>query len=115
MSIRGQSPDAWRGRWRQGACPIHGKGFIDDAESTAPPQPAGVLDVFVHVRCPDPECTLRATQWPGKDEQHSFYGLRDGVDVIRVALTESGDIDYQASTRPGAHARSVRTSWPLNE
>ena len=113
MSIRGQSPDAWRGRWRQGTCPIHGKGFVDDKDNPAPAKTAGVDESYLEVKCPDPECTLRATQWPGKDQHHSFFGLRAGSDALRTALTQSGDIDRETSSRPGAHARTVRTSWPL--
>ena len=113
MSIRGQSPDAWRGRWRQGTCPIHGKGFVDDKDNPAPAKTAGVDESYLEVKCPDLECTLRATQWPGKDQHHSFFGLRAGSDALRTALTQSGDIDRETSSRPGAHARTVRTSWPL--
>jgi hypothetical protein len=115
MSIRGQSADAWRGRWRQGTCPIHGKGFVDDLDAAAAPTIAGAPGGGVAVRCPDPGCVVRATQWAGKDALHAFFGMSAAPDELRTALAQSGDIDHQTSARPGAHARAVRVGWPTGE
>jgi hypothetical protein len=104
MAIRGQNPDAWLSRWRQGCCPVHGVGFIDEKGATV----AGAIAVM----CPRDECPVRATQWPGKDASHALFGWRAGPDDIKRALSR-GDIADDG--RPGAHARSVRIAWPLED
>ena len=69
-------------------------------------------DHSVAVGCPREGCTVLACQWPGKDGSHSFFGWLAGPDEIRAALAHGGDIATEGP-RPGHHARSVRTAWPL--
>jgi hypothetical protein len=90
-----------------GACPIHGRGFTDD-------KGAVVVAGAVAVMCAETDCSVRALQWPGKPE-HSFYGLLEASADIVTALTASGDIHHEDKTKPGPHARTMRTSWPLGK
>jgi hypothetical protein len=119
MSIRGQSNDAWIARWRGGTCPVHGVGFLEERPDSAPTgtssdarwQDGASSSSAKAVKCPREECTVRATQWPGKDAQHSKHGWVDGPAEIRALLVKSGQIDDDG--KPGRWAADARTSWPL--
>lgn len=112
MSVRGQTPEAWLARWRRGDCPVHGGGMVDEeAAPNAVDEHGGAAEGRA-ARCARAECSLRACRWPGKDASHSFFGWLAGPEEIRAALAGAGDIE-DGGPRPGHHARSVRTAWPL--
>lgn len=95
-------------RWRRGDCPVHGTGLVDDvaAATAAPPAENDGFPVM----CTHLECDVRAWRWPGKDDSHALYGWRSGPEPIRAILAKAGDIENGGS-RPGHHARSIRTTW----
>lgn len=109
MGVRGQSHEAWLSRWRDGACPVHGVGFIDDPEA-GPAADGG----FVAERCPREECSVRVARWPGPDRHHASYGWRDGPEEIRALLAKAGDVEAEGQ-KPGRRGRVVRISWPLED
>lgn len=122
MKVRGQHTNAWLSRWRQGTCPIHGRGLVER------PQPADaanaddddfdgdaeVAEQMVEVACTKDACTVVVAQWPGKNQWHSLWGWLEGPDDIHAALVKAGDIPPEGP-RPGHQARMVRTGWPLGE
>mgnify|MGYP001544587036 CR=1 FL=1 len=114
MSVRGQNNEAWLKRWRDGACPIHGRGFVVDTSASAAAATAGPADAFVRVRCAVDECDVRAARWPGTDEHHASFGFLAGPDNVRALLAKAGDVDA-SSPAPGKRARMVRISYRLEE
>ena len=107
--MRGQNNEAWLARWRDGACPVHGRGFLDDDDEVADPVGA---DVARALKCSILECTVRVARWPGADDHHASLGGRAGPEEIRALLVKAGDVDGD-SARPGKRARVVRTSYRL--
>ena len=104
MRARGQSQEAWLSRWRDGACPIHGTGFVADVDGP---------DHTV-VRCSKEDCVLRAARWPAQDEHHASFGWIAGPDEIRALFVKAGDIEVD-SAKPGRRGRIVRISYRLEE
>jgi len=107
MSVRGQNNEAWLSRWRDGACPVHGTGFVVDTHAPA-------AEGYVAVRCAVDECDVRAAQWPGKDENHASFGFIAGPEPVRALLAKAGDVDA-AGDKPGPRARMVRIAYRLEE
>ncbi len=120
MKVRGQHSTAWLSRWRQGTCPIHGRGLVERESSHAEhaddddDDDLDAEESMVEVACTKEGCTIVVAQWPGKNRWHSVWGLIDGPEEIRTALAKGGDIPSEGH-RPGHQARMVRTSWPLGE
>ncbi len=107
MKVRGQNSEAWRSRFRQGTCPIHGRGLVE--KDTAKDD-----NVQVEICCTKEDCDFSASQWAGKDRHHSRLGWISGPENVKAALVASSDI-REDSAEPGFEARMVRTSWPLGE
>jgi hypothetical protein len=107
MGVRGQNNEAWMSRWRAGTCPVHGKGFVEDATAPAE-QDAG----FFAERCPEDECDVRVARWPAHDAHHASFGWRAGPEKVRALLIKANDVDPNGPT-PGTRARVVRTSYAL--
>jgi hypothetical protein len=105
---RGQSKEAWMSRWRDGACPVHGGGFVDDVAVS----PTG--DGPVPVKCSVDECPVRATRYAAGDAHHASFGWRAGPDEIHALLAKAGDVAPEGD-QPGLRARRVRTSYALEE
>ncbi|HEY4222283.1 MAG TPA: hypothetical protein VGO62_13095 [Myxococcota bacterium] len=92
-------------RWRDGACPVHGLGFVDDAAAPASEQARAM-------KCGHLECTVKVARFPGPDDEHASFGWREGPDEIRALLAKAGDIAAEGD-RPGKRARTVRTTYAL--
>ncbi|MCP4499273.1 MAG: hypothetical protein GY822_04815 [Deltaproteobacteria bacterium] len=107
MKVRGQSSEAWRARFRQGTCPVHGRGLVERSGSD---DDGGQLEIY----CTKEECDFAASQWSGKDRYHSRLGWVSGPEKVKAALVTSSDI-REDSNEPGFEARMIRTSWPLGE
>lgn len=116
MKVRGQNPNAWVARWRQGTCPVHGRGLAaKEADPETVGEPGQVEeDQSVEVYCSHDECELRANQWPGKDRWHSVFGWAEGPDKIKAALVKAGEVEADGPSA-GRWAKNVRTSWPMGE
>jgi hypothetical protein len=106
MGIRGQGPEAWVARFRQGNCPIHGLGLVaaNDAVDGAD---------GVDVRCTHEECAFLARRFPGRDRHHHRFGWSDGPDDVRAALRKANVIGDDG--RPTRFAADTRTSYPLED
>ncbi len=87
-------------RWRDGCCPVHGGGLVDDDAGDG------------LVRCSVEECTVRAKRFAAGDAYHASFGWREGPEEIRALLAKAGDIAAQGD-EPGPRARRVRTSYSL--
>ena len=120
MSRRGQDTQTRMARWWDGTCPIHGLGLVTPPGEAPPPPPpdrwyraedpvSGAV-----VACPHEECTLRVSQWPGKDRFHSRFGWIGGPDEIKAMLLKTNEITAD-DDKPGRSARQVRTSFQLEE
>lgn len=119
MKVRGQHTNAWLSRWRQGTCPIHGRGLVERPDAAANVDRDDDDDddgdePMIEVACTKDECTIVVAQWPGKNRWHSLWGWLEGPEDIHAALVKAGDIPAEGP-RPGHQARMVRTSWPLGE
>jgi hypothetical protein len=110
MKVRGQNPNAWRARWQQGNCPVHGLGLSASSEEDSSADASKGYEVF----CSHEECELRAWQWPGKDRFHSRFGWVSGPEEVKAALVKASEI-VEEGTSPGRYARDVRTAWPTGE
>ena len=108
MKKRGQSNETWMSRWRDGACPVHGGGFIDDKEAMEK-LAAGVP---MRVMCSVAECSVRAIRYAAADAHHASFGWRAGPEEIHALLAKAGDIALEG-TEPGPRARRVRTSYDI--
>jgi hypothetical protein len=108
MKKRGQSNETWMSRWRDGACPVHGGGFVEDKEAMAK-QPVGVP---MRVMCSVAECDVKAVRYAAGDANHASFGWRAGPENIHALLAKAGDIAPEG-TEPGPRARRVRTSYDL--
>ena len=102
--MRGQNNEAWLARWRDGACPVHGRGFVDDGAVTE----AG----FTPVKCSIEECTVRAARWATPDPHRASFGWCAGPDDIKALLVKAGDVDGD-SEKAGKRGRVVRFSYAL--
>jgi hypothetical protein len=116
MSIRGQSPEAWRARFRKGTCPMHGTGFVDvdAADPAAGEQQDGAASYRVQ-RCVGrvgEPCAILVARFAGKDEHHASFGWVKGPDDIRAALAHAGEL-AATGVRPGKWGKEVRVSHPL--
>ncbi len=110
MAVRGQNPEAWLARWRQGSCPIHGLGLIDvGGEPLDSDAEAGC----VRVHCPHEDCLFQAGRFPGKDRWHNLFGWVDGSQEIHAALLKANDIDEEG--KPTRWAKQARTAYRLEE
>lgn len=116
MGVRGQSPEAWVSRWRQGNCPIHGLGLmpvvasVDDGDSRAHGRDNTVA---VEVHCTHEECDFHAARFAGRDRYHHRFGWVTGPDTIRAALRKANAIDDTGA--PSRWAADARTSYPLDD
>ena len=108
MKLRGQTTDKRLARWRDGACPIHGRGFVDDKDADV-----GNSE-WTSVRCSVIECDVRAARWPGIDEHHASFGWRSGPAEVHAILVHAHDIAPEGP-KPGTGARIVRTGYRLEE
>ena len=113
MGVRGQNPEAWVARFRQGTCPIHGTGFVVITKD-------GKVDVDEdgreNVRCINTEpgpCTVLARRWSGKDAFHHRFAWVAGPEDIRLALRKGNDIDDEG--KPTRWSREARTSYPVED
>jgi hypothetical protein len=109
MARRGQTKEAWLARWRDGACPVHGRGFLEDLEEGA----EAAADARRPVRCSVEECVVRAARYAAHDDHHATFGWRAGPDDIRAVLAKAGDIAAEGEA-PGPRARLVRFSYPTS-
>ena len=110
MAVRGQNPEAWLARWRQGSCPVHGLGLI---ETSHEPRDVNADAGFVRTQCPHEDCLFEASRWPGKDRWHNLFGWLGGPDDIHAALLKANDVD--AEGKPTRWARQARTAYRLEE
>ena len=116
---RGQDTEARLARWRKGNCPIHGLGLVTPPGAAPPPQPPKrtknpmpVTSSILH--CPDEECDLEVSVWPGKDAYHGLLGWKIGPQELKAILVKANEVQAEGE-EPGRSARSVRIAWPLEE
>lgn len=108
MSIRGQTPETWRARWRKGTCPIHGTGFVD-VDGVARADGAAS---YVAQRCVGEECTVQVARFAGKDAHHASFGWLAGPDDVKAALVKAGEVAAEG-VRAGKFSREARVSYPI--